>query len=176
MALSKHIKDKLDKLRPNFPTLQALVIPALHEVQHETGMVSEDSMRDIAEFLNLPFMKVREVVTFYTMFNKKPVGKVHYQLCGNIGCWLNGSDKLMDHMEKRLKIKHGQTTPDGKYTLSKVECLGACGSGPVLQVNEDYNENLDVEKLDQLMDDVFKKIDAGENNIGRETYNPEVWP
>ncbi len=176
MAISQNVKDKIDKLRPNFPTVQALVIPMLHEVQHETGMVSDESMREIAAFLKLPLMKIREVATFYTMFNKKPVGRVHYQLCTNIGCWLNGSDKLLHNMEQKLNIKAGQSTPDGKYTLSAVECLGSCGTGPVLQVNEDYYEKIDIPCLDELMQSFSSKINAGEKNIGRETYNPEVWP
>ncbi len=141
MAISEHVKSKIDKLRSSFPTTQALLLPVLHEVQYELGMISEESMKEIAQYLELPLMKVRAVATFYSMFNKKPVGKIHYQLCCNLGCWLNGSDKLLAQMEAQLKIKAGQTTPDGNYTLS-----------------------------------FETKINSKEKNIGRDSYNPEVWP
>jgi NADH-quinone oxidoreductase subunit E len=152
MVLSESVKNKVEKIRHQFPTEQALLIPLLHFILEEHGWISLDSMRAAAEFLHLPLAKVREVVTFYTMFNQEPVGKVHLQVCTNISCWLNGSDKILEGIEKRLGIKCGQTTQDGSYTLSRVECLASCGTAPVLQANEDYFEGLNPDKIQTLMD------------------------
>jgi NADH-quinone oxidoreductase E subunit len=176
MALSEHVIKKINSIRGNFPTTQALVIPTLIETQNELGWISEDSMKDVAAFLEMPLMKIKEVVTFYTMFNLSPVGKVNLQLCVNISCWLNGAEKIKHCIEKRLQIKSGETTKDGNYTLSEVECLASCGTAPVLQVNQDYYENLSENDLFHLMDELDKKLAGNEKLIGKTTYNAEVWP
>ena len=119
MNFSQNIKNRIDLIRPNFPTTQALLIPLLHEIQFEKGWISLEDQRTAAEYLNLPLSKVKEVVSFYTMFNKEPVGKVHLQLCTNISCWLNGSEKLLHCLEKRLGIGCGETTKNQNYTLMK---------------------------------------------------------
>jgi NADH-quinone oxidoreductase subunit E len=168
MALSQTIINKIEKIRAHYPTTQALSIPLLHAIQEERGWVSMESMREAAEFLQLPLMKIREVVSFYTMFNQKPVGKVNLQLCVNVSCWLNGSDKLLHCLEKRLGVGCGETTKDGKYTLTEVECLASCGTAPVLQVNEDYFEKLDVDQLNKLLDQIDRDL-AQDKNIGYST-------
>ncbi|MEI8348261.1 MAG: NAD(P)H-dependent oxidoreductase subunit E [Pseudomonadota bacterium] len=157
MALSQEIKTKIDDMRKVFPTSEALLIPLLHAIQEEKGHISRDSMKEAAVFLQLPFKKIREVVTFYTMFNEKPMGKVHLQFCTNIACWLKGADHLLHCAEKRLGIKCGETTPDGQFTISEVECLAACGTAPVVQVNDLYCENLDEKKLLELIDNAKAK-------------------
>lgn len=167
MALSENIKTKINGMRGNFPTEQALLLPLLHSIQEERGWVSLDSMKEAAEFLHLPLMKVREVVTFYTMYNQKPVGKAHIQICANISCWLKGADHLIECAEKKLGIKPGETTADGKFTLSEVECLGACGTAPALQMNEEYFENLSAEKLTTLIDEWSKEIDQAKADLGK---------
>lgn len=167
MALSENIKTKINGMRANFPTEQALLLPLLHSIQEERGWISLDSMKEAAEFLHLPLMKVREVVTFYTMYNQKPVGKAHIQICANISCWLKGADHLIECAEKKLGIKPGETTADGKFTLSEVECLGACGTAPALQMNEEYFENLSAEKLTTLIDEWSKEIDQGKADLGK---------
>jgi len=169
MAISENVKNRVEKIRHQFPTEQALLIPMLHYVQEEQGWLSQQALKEIGEFLHLPLSKVKEVVTFYTMFNQKPVGKVHLQLCSNIACWLNGSEKLMSCLERRLGVHAGQTTKDGRYTLSEVECLAACGTAPVLQVNEDYFEQLNEPKLNDLMDKIDKDLTAGKKEIGCST-------
>jgi NADH-quinone oxidoreductase E subunit len=175
MALSERVKNTINGIRGNFPTTQALLIPLLHEIQNEHGWVSLQSMKDAGEFLDLPLSKVREVASFYTMFNLEPKGKVNLQLCVNISCWLNGSEKLLHCMEKRLGVKCGETTADGKYTLSEVECLASCGTAPVLQVNEDYYESLSEENLHKLLDQVDQDLKNGKD-VGRSTYQKGVWP
>ncbi len=171
MALSPTITAAVEKLRPQFPTAQALTLPILHLIQKERGWVSEDSMKEAAEYLGLPLSKIKEVATFYTMYQLKPVGKVNLQLCVNISCWLNGSEKLLACMEKRLGVGCGETTPDGRYTISEAECLASCGTAPVLQVNEDYFENLDVPKLNALLDRIDGELAAGKLQTGYAARN-----
>lgn len=166
MALSETIKSRVEAIRHQFPTEQALTLPILHFIQEERGWVSVESMKEAASYLHLPLSKVLEVATFYTMYNKEPVGKVNLQLCVNISCWLNGSEKLLACMEKRLGIGCGETTKDGNYTIMEAECLAACGTAPVLQVNEDYYESLDVPKLEKLLDQIDADLAKGKKAIG----------
>lgn len=168
-SLSQAIKNKIEEMRPAYPTEQALLIPLLHMIQEEKGWLSTDSLKAAGEYLHLPLSKVKEVVTFYTMFNQEPVGKVHLQLCTNLSCWLNGSEKLHHCIEKRLGVKCGETTADGRYTYSEVECLASCGTAPVLQVNEDYYESLDEQSLKKLLDDVDQRLERGDEKIGYST-------
>jgi NADH-quinone oxidoreductase E subunit len=152
-----------------------MLIPLLHQIQNEYGWVSMESMKSAGEFLNLPLSKVREVASFYTMFKLEPQGKVDLQICTNISCWLNGADKLVACAEKRLGINCGETTKDGKFTLSQVECLAACGTAPALMMNEDYYENIDVPQLNKILDDANKDLDAGKT-VGKSTRKDGVWP
>lgn len=158
MIIDQHISQRIDELRPQFPTEQALLLPLLHEIQAKEGWISKDAIKEAASFLHLPVARVEEVVSFYTMYNRKPIGKQHVQICTNIACYLRGADHLLQCLEKRLGIHEGQTTPDGKYTLTAVECLAACGTAPVVQVNNDYHENLDEKSLNQLMDRLDKEL------------------
>ena len=175
MALSEKIKNTINGIRHQFPTEQALLLPVLHEVQNEYGWVSMDSMRAIGEFLNLPLSKVREVASFYTMYKLHPQGKVDVQICTNISCWLNGADKLVSCASRKLGINPGETTADGKFTLSQVECLAACGTAPAMMLNEDYFENLDIPQLEKLLDDAKNDLESGKT-VGKETRKDGVWP
>jgi NADH-quinone oxidoreductase E subunit len=167
MELKENIKAQIEKIRHQFPTEQALLIPLLHAIQEDQGWVSLDAQRAAAEYLHLPLAKVREVMSFYTMFKHEPTGKVHVQVCTNLSCWLNGSEKLMGCLERRLGIKCGETTPDGKYTLSEVECLASCGTAPVIQANDDYFEDLDVSKLETMIDDWEGQMKNGNFKVGK---------
>jgi len=175
MALPEKIKKTIDSIRHQFPTEQALLLPALHEVQNEFGWVSMESMKDIGEFLNLPVSKVREVASFYTMYRLEPAGKVDIQICTNISCWLNGADKMVECASRKLGISVGETTKDGNFTLSQVECLAACGTAPAMMLNEDYYENLTEESLTQLLDKAKADLLAGKE-VGKETRKDGVWP
>ena len=106
----------------------------------------------VANMLEMPYMRAYEVATFYTMFNLKPVGKYHIQVCTTTPCWLRGSDDIMKICEKKLGVKLKETTEDQKFTLSEIECLGACVNAPVLQINDDYYEDLTQEKMEKLID------------------------
>ncbi len=173
--LSEKIKNTINGIRHQFPTEQALLLPLLHQIQNEYGWISPDSMKSAGEFLNLPLSKVREVASFYTMYKLEPQGKVDLQICTNISCWLNGADKLVACAEKRLGIKCGETTKDGNFTLSQVECLAACGTAPALMLNEDYYESLDVPKLNEILDQASKDLAAGKV-VGKSTRKDGVWP
>lgn len=145
---------ELKKLEKFYPNREALLLPALHAAQKEKGWLSDETMAAIAEELSLPKTRVMEVATFYTMYNKKPVGKYHLQFCNNIACWLRGSEDLIHAMEKKLGIKLGETTKDGRFTLNEVECLGSCGTAPVCQINDDYHENFSKEEALRLVEDL----------------------
>ncbi|MBA4312400.1 MAG: NADH-quinone oxidoreductase subunit NuoE [Chlorobiaceae bacterium] len=146
--------NKINALKKQFPDNKSLTIPALHIAQEQFGWVSEDSMKEIASLLNLPESHVIGVATFYSMFNKKPVGQYHIQVCTNVSCQLLGSEKISQYICNKFNIKVGETTSDKKFTVSEVECLGSCGTAPMMQVNDDYYENLTPEKIDHILQDL----------------------
>lgn len=150
--LSERNLKKLEDLKTKFPTTKSLTLPVLWMVQEEHGWISPDAMKYVAEILDLPVRHVYGVVTFYTMFNTKPVGKYHIQVCTNISCQLLGAEKISDHICNRLNVKRGEMTLDNRFTVTEVECLGSCGTAPMMQVNDDYHENLTFEKVDKLLE------------------------
>jgi NADH-quinone oxidoreductase E subunit len=143
---------KVKDLKTKYPTAKALTLPVLWIAQEQFGWVSTDVMKYISELIQIPYSHVYSVANFYTMYNKKPVGKYHIQICTNISCQLLGAEKLADHLCKKLNVKKGEITSDGKYSVSEVECLGSCGTAPTMQVNDDYFENLTPEKIDSIID------------------------
>jgi NADH-quinone oxidoreductase E subunit len=144
----------LDRLRSKYPKSKPLVLPALWMAQRQFGWVSPEAMKYIAGLLDLPVSHVYSVVTFYTMFNTKPVGKYHLQVCTNVSCMLRGGERLLDHACRSLKVGKGETTADNRFTVTEVECLGSCGTAPAVQVNDDYHENLSVESFDKLLNEL----------------------
>jgi NADH-quinone oxidoreductase E subunit len=151
MLSEKNLK-KIEQLKKFYPTTKALTLPVLWMAQEQFGWISLQTMKYVAGLLNLPLHHIYGVVTFYTMFNTKPVGKYHLQVCKNVSCQLLGSEKITDHICKKFGIEIGETTDDNRFTLSEVECLGSCGTAPMMQVNDDYHEKLTVEKIDNLLD------------------------
>jgi len=150
--LSEATLNKIQALIAKYPQPRSALIPSLYLTQGEVGYLSADAIREVAEIFGLYPNEVYEVASFYTMFYKKPVGKYVVQVCTNISCLLGNSEEIMMHLQKRLGIKPGETTGDKKFTLIEVECLASCGTAPVVQINEDYHENLTLEKLDQILD------------------------
>ena len=142
---------KFEVLLKRYPDKQSLTLPSLWMVQYQEGWVSLDAMRYIANKLGQTPMEIYSVASFYTMFNLQPIGTYHIQLCKTLSCMLNGSKTLQEHLQDKLGIKAGETTADGKFTLSLVECLGSCGTSPCMRLNEEYVENLTVDKLDELL-------------------------
>jgi NADH-quinone oxidoreductase E subunit len=152
--LTEEFKSKAEKTCAKYPRRDAALIPLLLELQKEKGYVAEEAMDELAAFLGLPYSRVKAVVTFYTMFNREPAGKYHLQVCRNISCHIAGAPGLLARLIGKLGIAEGETTKDGLFTLSAVECLGACGEAPVMQVNEEYFTGLTPEKLDTLLDEL----------------------
>lgn len=129
----------------------------LHLTQREFGCISPDVEKMIGERLGLELAYIHGLATFYTYFHTKPVGKYLLQFCSTLPCALRGSEQLFDHCAKKLGLKNGQTTSNGLFTLIKVECLGSCGTAPVVQINEDYHEDMSVEKLDKLLESLTRQ-------------------
>ncbi len=152
--LSAHARSEIDRWLLRYPTDQKRsgVMQALMIVQEENGgWLTEALMDAVADYLELPKIAVYEVATFYTMYNLKPVGRHVINVCTNISCMLNGSQKIVDHLKKRLDINTNETTTDGKFTLREVECLAACAAAPMFQINKKYYENLTPEKVDTII-------------------------
>jgi NADH-quinone oxidoreductase subunit E len=132
---------------------KSALLPVLHLAQAEfDGWLSSDAMDYVAGLLQIAPIEVYEVASFYSMFNLKPVGKCVLEVCRTSSCWLMGAEDIVKHLEKKLHIKEGETTADGMFTLKTVECLGSCGTAPMLQCGADYYENLTMEKVDQMVD------------------------
>jgi NADH-quinone oxidoreductase E subunit len=120
-------------------------------VLEEVGFYDRDTLKQLAEILGLSEMEVAETLSFYTYFPKEGVGKYHIQVCTNVSCMLAGAEQLKEYLEEKLGIKPGQTTPDGLFTLTEVECLGSCGTAPVMQINQKYYENLTRARVDDIL-------------------------
>ncbi|MEW5849010.1 MAG: NADH-quinone oxidoreductase subunit NuoE [Myxococcota bacterium] len=142
---------EIAKHRKKYPDRGAALLPTLYVAQAQFGFISPEVMALVAKTLDLPETRVREVATWYTMFHKKPIGRYNVQVCSNISCHLCGADALVEALKTHLGIKVGETTKDGKFTLSEVECLASCGSAPCMQVNMTYHEHLTAEKAIQIL-------------------------
>lgn len=128
------------------------VMPLLDLAQRQNdGWVSQPAMDVIAEFLDMPVIRVYEVATFYTMYNLHPIGKHHVQVCTNLPCWLRGSDDVMSTCRKVLGIGAGETTEDGMFTVNEMECLGACVNAPMMQIDDEYYEDLDADSTESIL-------------------------
>lgn len=143
------------ELLTHYPTRRAALLPTLWIAQREFGWLSSEAQEYVAQFMELPVAHVSAVVSFYTMFYRQPVGKWHLEVCANLSCRLRGADRILAAIKKRLGIEIGETTPDGKFTLSAAECLASCGTAPMLQLNhERYYENLTEESVIKLIDEL----------------------
>ncbi|MCE2773235.1 MAG: NADH-quinone oxidoreductase subunit NuoE [Bacteroidetes bacterium] len=137
---------------------KSALLPLLHLAQMEfDGWLSAPAMDYVASLLKIQPIEVYEVASFYTMFNLKPAGKCLIEVCRTGPCWLLGAEDIVKHIEKKLNIKEGETTPDGMFTLKTVECLAACGTAPIIQVGETYHENMTCEKVDEMLNDYKSK-------------------
>lgn len=154
--LSAHVRAEIDGWLAKYPAdrKQSAVLAALREVQHENGGYLTTELLDaVADYLGLPHIAVYEVASFYSMFELKPVGRHSISVCTNISCMLCGSDEIVAHLQNKLGIKLGESTADGRFYLKREEeCLAACSSGPVMQIDHVYYENLTPAKVDQILD------------------------
>lgn len=143
--------EAIKKLKLRYPKPQALSLPLLWMAQYQEGFISIDAIDAIATHCELPPMEVYRVATFYTMFNLAPMGKYHIQLCKTLSCKLCGKDAILKAIEKELQITVGETTADKQFSLSQVECLGSCGTSPVVQINDEYYENLTPQSIVDIL-------------------------
>lgn len=153
--LSDAVKAEIDKWLKKFPEdqPQSAVLYALRMVQEDNGgWLTKEIMQAVAEYLDMPEIAVYEVATFYNMYDLEPVGRHKINVCTSISCYLCGSDKILQYLQSKLKIKIGETTDDKKFTLKKAECLAACAGAPAMQIDKDYYENLTEEKIDQILE------------------------
>ncbi len=154
--LSEHVREEIDHWKSRFPEerQRSAVIGALHAAQHENGgYLTAELMHAVADYLELPTIQVYEVATFYSMFQTKPVGRHNVAICTNISCMLRGADAIVDHVENKLNIKLGESTPDGRiYLKREEECLAACCDAPMMMVDHVYHENLTTDEVDKILE------------------------
>ena len=175
-CLVKIEKKEINAILKKYPDqrIQSAVLPLLHFVQKKAGgWLPVPELERVAEILKMSYMRVYEIASFYTMFNLKPVGKNLLQLCQTTPCWLRGSNEIKKCIQDKLKISNGETTKDGLFTLLEVECLGACVNAPILQVNNDYFEDLNYKTTESII----SKLKNGEHIkvgsvVGRKSSEP----
>ena len=151
-SFSEETRAKFERMLARYPDRQAAILPTLHLAQREFGFLSAEAISYVAALLGFAPAQIEGVATFYTMYNRKPVGKYHLQVCRNLSCSLMGAEALIEHVSRKLGMAPGETTADGRFTLTTVECLGSCGTAPVMQINDDYYENLTEESVDAILD------------------------
>lgn len=151
---TKENEEKFEALLLRYPERASLTLPSLWMVQYQEGWISEEAMVYLADKLETTPMDIQSIASFYTMFNLKPVGTYHIQVCKTLSCKLCGSEEIRSHLQNKLGIKFGETTKDMKFTLTQVECLGACDQAPVMSFNDDYVGDLSIEKIDKMLDEL----------------------
>ena len=166
-----------DIILSKYPQSQkaSAVMPLLDLAMRQIGgWLTEEAMKKISQIIDVPYIRVYEVATFYSMYNLEPIGKYFIQICTTTSCWLRGSDDLFNVCKKHLNIKNNQTTEDGIFTLKEVECLGACVNAPMVQINDNYYEDLDEESFKKILENLKanKSIKIG-SQIGRKSSQPE---
>ncbi len=143
---------KIDNVLKKYPTKKAAVMPVLYMAQEQNGWISNEVMKEIARILEITPEDVLGVVTFYTMYYQKPMGEHHIQVCTNVSCMLRGGYELLDKVKEKLGIDIGEVTDDLQFSIEEVECMGSCGTAPMIAVNETYYENLNVQKVEEILE------------------------
>jgi NADH-quinone oxidoreductase E subunit len=156
--ISEQAKQRMRDIAARYPVARSAVMPALYIAQQEEGYITQDGLQAVAEAIGLTVDDVESVATFYTMYYQHQPGKKVIKVCTSISCYLRNCDALVDHLEKRLGVKRGETTADGNFTLMTAECLASCGTAPVLQVNDEFVENVTLEMADALIDAWEKEL------------------
>jgi NADH-quinone oxidoreductase subunit E len=159
MTFSPQLEARFGKMMTSYPPgrERSALVPMLLYAQDEVGALTEEVIEEIASRLNLTVLQVNEVIGYYSMLHKKPMGKYHVQVCTNISCLLTGGAELYEHAAKKLSIGHKEVSGDGQFSLEEVECMGACSWAPAVQVNYDFHHDVTPEKLDQIIDGLQKK-------------------
>src|SRR5437764_10565759 len=152
MVISQQLDTFFTDKMKEYPTQRSFLVPMLLYTQDELGFLSDEAIAYIAKRVDLSELEVRNVISYYSMLTTKPRGKYHVQVCTNISCMLRGAEEIFEHCKERLSIGHKQTTPDGRFSLEEVECIGACSWAPAMQVNYDFHERLTAEGVDEVLD------------------------
>lgn len=145
------VRKRFDWVLTRYPTKEAALLPTLHLVQETWGWISPEAVHYVSELLDLSPATIFGVVSFYDMYNQKPVGKYHLKVCTNLSCMVTRAYDIYEHLCEKLDVDPGQTTRDGRFTVGEVECLGSCNTAPVVQVNNEYHENMSVQSMDDLL-------------------------
>jgi len=150
----QHLIPEFEQLRQRYPAsfASSLVLPCLRRIQEDRGYVADSDIDGLVEYLGVPRIQIEEVLSFYAQLRRKPIGRCHIQACRNLSCSLLGAERILDHLSRKLGIAPGETTTDGRFTLSTVECLAACGTAPVVMVDGTYHESMTPEKIDALIE------------------------
>lgn len=149
----KSLIPEFERLRARYPEgfESSLVLPCLRRIQEERGWVADEDIQTLVEYLGVPRIQIEEVLSYYTQFRRSPIGKHHVEVCRNVSCSMRGAERLLGHICKRLGVEEGGTTADGRFTVGTAECLGSCGTAPVVVVDNEYHEDMSPEKFDQLL-------------------------
>ena len=148
---------RIEETFKKYPVKKAAIMPVLWIAQEQNGWISGEVMKEIALLLDITPEDVMGVVTFYTMYHQKPMGKYHIQVCTNVSCMLKGGYQLYEHVKEKLGLNNLEVSEDMQFSLEEVECMGSCGTAPMIAVNEDYYENLDLNKTDKILESLKNK-------------------
>ncbi len=159
--LTRETIDKITRLKGLYPQRKSAVLMVLHAIYDQYGYIDKDALRDAADLIELPVIDFEQAASFYTLFPNRPVGKYHIQVCRTLSCQLRGAEQLVAMLREKLGIKIGEVTPDGLFSLVEVECLGSCGTAPMMQINDAYYENLTRARVDEILDDLRRKASNG---------------
>ncbi len=174
--ISEQAKQRMRDLAARYPVARSAVMPALYIAQQEEGYITQAGLEAVAEAIGLTVDDVESVATFYTMYYQQPPGKKVIKVCTSISCYLRNCDDLVSHIEQRLGIKRGETTADGNYTLLTAECLASCGTAPVLQVNDEFVENVTPAMVDSLIDEWENEITSVGADVSQPTADLSARP
>jgi NADH-quinone oxidoreductase E subunit len=152
LEFSAETMKKFEATVARYPKKEAAMLPVLYLAQQEFGHIGPEAVEYVAKLMDQAPARVLGVVSFYTMYNQKPIGRHHIQICRTLPCALGGAEKVTAFIKQKLGIKPGETTADGRFTLSEVECLASCGTAPMMQINDDYYENLNEAKINEILD------------------------
>jgi NADH-quinone oxidoreductase subunit E len=156
VTFSPALEKRFTRMLASYPIKRSAVVPMLLYAQDEVGSLSDEVIEEIASRLDLSVLQINEIIGYYSMMHKKPLGKYHVQVCTNISCMLRGGYKLFDHAKKALGIANKQVDPEGRFSLEEVECIGSCCWAPAMQVNYDYHHNVTPESFDAIVSDLRK--------------------
>ncbi len=172
--ISDQAKQRMRDLAARYPVARSAIMPALYIAQQEEGYITQNALQAVAEAIGLTVDDVESVATFYTMYYQQQPGKKVIKVCTSISCYLRGCDAVVDHFEKRLDIKRGETSADGNYTFLTTECLASCGTAPVLQVNNEFVENVTLEIVDALVNEWEKELGKATETNATKDVEPKT--